>query len=248
MRQKLVEERKALAAFVSRFDALGVGAAGNIIPAGLRNPSVFGLGNPSSSLAFPPIHKRRRPSYASGLEVVLEQSPAKSGQADLGMSNTPMKAGAEVGVGASPSPMKMQLRNPSLSSLRMLDGEDEDEEGEGGGSEGERERASLFRVMPDESMRIGGIDEDAAEVSFELALEEEDEGEDEAMGFDAILQGVDGVPERGVETKSAAGVDVRVDGEDLVPVKVGQDVDAGFGKKGRNVRRCVFADKENIPV
>lgn len=75
-RQQLEEERRALIAFVSRFDALGLASVPSMIPSRLRQPTVPLSSGPSS------VASHRRRSFSTDLSAVPEAdaplSPALS--------------------------------------------------------------------------------------------------------------------------------------------------------------------------
>ncbi|THH07214.1 hypothetical protein EW145_g3540 [Phellinidium pouzarii] len=143
MRQKMEEERRALAAFVTRFDALGLASTPSI-PSRLRQPAL-----PSTSLGPTAFAARRRRSYSLGLSAVPEtateaisspsNSPARSPSRSqitstststssvATVTNAPVaRIGAIKALGPEESPMKPELARSARDAPNLLDAEDAD--------------------------------------------------------------------------------------------------------------------------
>ncbi|KAI5121050.1 hypothetical protein M0805_008626 [Coniferiporia weirii] len=145
LRQKLEEERRALAAFVTRFDALGLASAPSI-PSRLRQPSL-----PSTALGA----SRHRRSYSLGLSAVPEaatesgdspshspsHSPPHSPMRSSSSSRTVISSSAiesstpknpavaritEEALNADGSPMKPEFARSAREAPNLLDAEDAD--------------------------------------------------------------------------------------------------------------------------
>lgn len=104
MRQKLEEERRALASFVTKFDSLGLNTTR------LRQPTLPSLG-PTAFMS------RRRRSYSLGLPAVPELSDSPSHSALTSPSQSPMKP--EIARGVREAPNLLLELTPENSELEL---------------------------------------------------------------------------------------------------------------------------------
>ena len=93
MRQRLEEERRALAAFVTRFDSLGLASTPSITT-GLKQPALLSK-------------TRRHGFYSTGLGIVPEiETPARRSVSDQSSISSPMKTEFSLSTNEVPSLLK----------------------------------------------------------------------------------------------------------------------------------------------